>query len=317
VCAPNSVNITNPAVTAGSSGGTTITYWTNATGTSALANPSSITTGGTYYIESSNGGCSVIDPVVVSINTTPVLVTNNVVACLPNNADLTAPVVTNGSTGGGTLTYWMNAGATLPLINPNAVTTSGTYYIVSANGSCADTAAVGVTFNTGPVINITNADTTIQFGNSVQLNATGGVSYTWSGTWGLSCSNCPDPIASPPVTMTYTVTATDSNSCTGSDSVRITILQGENMLYIPNCITPNKDGDNEFFMVYGVNIKTINMKIFDRWGELIFESDDIKKGWDGRYKYEYVQTGVYVYAVECEWNDGNKEVRRGSVTVIY
>jgi len=211
----------------------------------------------------------------------------------------------------------MNAGATLPLANPNAVAASGTYYIVSANGSCADTASVAVTFTTGPVVNIINNDTTVAFGNPIQLNATGGTSYIWNGTWGLSCSTCPNPIANPPITMTYTVTATDANSCTGTDSVRITINQTENMLYIPNCITPNKDGDNEFFIVKGVNIKTINMKIFNRWGELIFESDDIKKGWDGRYKYDYVPTGVYVYAVECEWNDGNKEVRRGGVTVIY
>ncbi|WP_264521058.1 T9SS type B sorting domain-containing protein [Flavobacterium sp. N1994] len=159
VCSPNTVDITLPAVTAGSTGGGTLTYWTNATATTALANPTSVTSG-TYYIKSTLGSCFDIKPVVVTITTTPVLSINNPAAvCLPNTVDITLPAVTAGSTGVGTLTYWTNATATTSLTNPTSVSASGTYYIKSTVGSCFDIKPVTVTINTTPVLIITNPAT--------------------------------------------------------------------------------------------------------------------------------------------------------------
>uniref|UniRef100_UPI0026098737 T9SS type B sorting domain-containing protein n=1 Tax=Flavobacterium sp. TaxID=239 RepID=UPI0026098737 len=152
-CAPNTVNITAAAVTAGSTGGGVLTYWVDAAATTTpLATPSAVATSGTYYIKSSLGSCTDIEPVVVVINPTPVLtITNPAAVCAPTTIDITAAAVTAGSTGGGVLTYWVDAAAaTTPLATPSAVATSGTYYIKSTVGSCTDIEAVVVTINPLP-----------------------------------------------------------------------------------------------------------------------------------------------------------------------
>ncbi|QBZ98742.1 T9SS type B sorting domain-containing protein [Flavobacterium sangjuense] len=159
VCSPGTVNITAPAVTAGSTGGGTLSYWTDAAATSGmtLAQASAIATSGTYYIKSSLGNCSDIEPVTVTITTPPVLViTNPAAVCAPNTVDISLPAVTAGSTGGGTLSYWINAAATTALANYTAILSSGTFYIKSTVGSCSDIEPVTVVVNPTPVLVITN-----------------------------------------------------------------------------------------------------------------------------------------------------------------
>ncbi|MFD0777747.1 hypothetical protein ACFQZF_03670 [Flavobacterium myungsuense] len=77
MCSPATINITLAAVTAGSTGGGVLSYWTNATATTPLATPTAIATSGTYYIKSTSGICSDIKPVIIKITTTPVLSITN------------------------------------------------------------------------------------------------------------------------------------------------------------------------------------------------------------------------------------------------
>jgi gliding motility-associated-like protein len=145
---PSTVDLTSAAVTTGSTGSGTLSYWTNIGCTTPLATPSAVTTTGTYYIKSTVGTCTDSKPVNVVVNTTPVLViTDPAAVCSPLTVDITASAVTSGSTGGGTLTYWTNAGCTLPLASPSAITTSGTYYIKSTSTICSDIASVNVVVN--------------------------------------------------------------------------------------------------------------------------------------------------------------------------
>ncbi len=204
VCAPNTVDITLPAVTAGSTGGGTLTYWTNASATIPLANPNTIATSGTYYIRSALGGCVDINPVVVTINPSPsLIITNPSAVCSPSTVNLTLPAITLGSTGGGTLSYWTNATATTALINPNAVGVSGTYYIKSTVGTCTDIEPVTVTINPSPSLIITNP-TTVCTPNTVNITlaavtagSTGGgtLSY-WTNAGATSALANPNAIAS-------------------------------------------------------------------------------------------------------------------------
>jgi gliding motility-associated-like protein len=73
---------------------------------------------------------------------------------------------------------------------------------------------------------------------------------------------------------------------------------GGTSLYIPNTFTPNHDGLNDRFLAYGDGIMTFDMKIFNRWGELIFETSDPTWGWDGQYKGTMVENDVYVYVIK-------------------
>ncbi|MBX7242323.1 MAG: T9SS type A sorting domain-containing protein [Bacteroidia bacterium] len=163
VCNPNTVDITAPAVTAGSSlpSGTVLSYWTNAGATSSLSTPSAVNVGNTYYIKAETGaGCADINPVVVTINPTPALViTDPAAVCSPATVDITAAAVTAGSTLPATsaLTYWNDFAATNSLSSPSAVATSGNYYIKAETGAgCSNTDSVFVLINPSPILVITD-----------------------------------------------------------------------------------------------------------------------------------------------------------------
>jgi len=165
ICAPASVNITLASVTAGSTipSGTTLNYYTDAAGTIVLANPTAITTSGTYYIKAITlTGCSDIKPVTVTINPQPVLtISTPVAACAPATINITTAPVTAGSTipSGTTLNYYTDAAGTTILTNPGAITTSGTYYIKATTlTGCSDIKPVTVTVNLQPIF--TAASTT-------------------------------------------------------------------------------------------------------------------------------------------------------------
>lgn len=90
----------------------------------------------------------------------------------------------------------------------------------------------------------------------------------------------------------------------------------ESRLYVPNAFTPNGDGLNDVFKTPGIYIKEYNIKIFDRWGELIFESDDMYKNWNGRYKGELSELEAYMYVIESVGVDGIKRSYKGTVNLI-
>ncbi|MEY4604109.1 MAG: hypothetical protein RIT43_1401 [Bacteroidota bacterium] len=245
VCSPNTVDLTAASVTTGSTGVGTLTYWTNPAATTALSNPNAVVTSGTYYIQTVSGGCSDIEPVVVTVNTSPSLVvTSPPAVCEPNTVDITSLSVTTGSTGGGTLTYWTDAGATVSLSNPNAVSATGTYYIQSTLGSCTDIEAVTVTINTTPVLTITApvavcSPSTIDLTDpAVTAGSTGGGTLTYWTTAGATSSlSNPGAVAT---SGTYYIQSANG-ACTDIEPVTVTVnvTPNLNITNPPAACTPN------------------------------------------------------------------------------
>jgi gliding motility-associated-like protein len=125
------------------------------------------------------------------------------------------------------------------------------------------------------------------------------------------------------VPVTYTVTGfvdvNDSLTCQDSDTIRV-LLQEVNV-YIPNAFTPNGDGRNDVFLIYGWGFKNFSLKIYDRWGEKLFETTNPNVGWDGTYRGKALNPGVYVYHADIEFIDKSKPDEyiqhwKGSVTLI-
>jgi gliding motility-associated-like protein len=167
------------------------------------------------------------------------------------------------------------------------------------------------------------SDTTLDLGESIQLSSSFSPyapstisSYSWTPALGLSCIDCPNPIATPYAKQTqYVLTITYNDHCTASATMNI-LVEGGKPVYIPNSFSPNGDGNNDIFQVYGAGIKTIDLKIFNRWGELVYQSNNQFSGWDGTYKGVLQNPSVFVYQVAITYLNDKQDKQVGSITLI-
>jgi gliding motility-associated-like protein len=192
-----------------------------------------------------------------------------------------------------------------------------TYFaaVTDANG-CIDTFRTIVSVKSLPVINITNRDTVIKYGKSVVLNVFGGTQYYWTPLAGLSNANNVSPTASPLVTTTYRVVGVGTNGCRGEDSVRIT-LDYKAPISVPNAFSPNGDGRNDIFRLLGVSFQTLTeFRVFNRWGQEVFSTQDINGGWDGTFNGKPAEMGTYNYIIRVGYPDGASETVKGDVTLV-
>jgi gliding motility-associated-like protein len=201
---------------------------------------------------------------------------------------------------------------------------AGTYTIIAQDAYGCDTSfSIVVPEPLPATVQILPGDSTITAGTTLQLYTSFGPysidsirSYSWSPGTGLSCIDCSGPQVSPYSNVsTYTVLVTYNQGCTASASVQITV-NGEPPVYVPNAFTPNGDGVNDVWYVYGTGIKDMKAMIFDRWGEKVFESDDQSIGWDGTFRGQMQSPDVYIYLVNIVYLDGTTTSKQGSVTLI-
>ncbi len=166
-------------------------------------------------------------------------------------------------------------------------------------------------------------DTTVYYGENATLYSDAGGDYTWSPTDGIVCANCPVTEVLPPFSIDYVMTSYDENGCVASDDVMVTVLPDPgNIIYIPNTFTPNGDNINDVFFVFGYNFVMINkIEVYDRWGEMVFFGEnitpnDVSKGWDGTFKGQAANNGVYAYVIQVQFETGQKTSQFGNVTLI-
>lgn len=247
------------------------------------------------------------DSITAIVTTTPATCGSNI-----GSATITA----NGGTG--SLTYLWNGNETTSTIDGIG---AGTYTVnITDSLGCVQTAAGNVTSTGGPTANA-GTDITILSGTSTQLNATGGGTYSWTPSLGLSCTNCANPIATPLITTDYCVTITDVNGCTDTACVRVTVnsqLPCIDNYTVPTAFSPNNDGHNDLFILHGWEncVTEFSMLIYDRWGEKVFESTDPAISWDGNFNGKLMGSGVFVYYIEANTSSGEKITKKGNITLI-
>lgn len=170
-----------------------------------------------------------------------------------------------------------------------------------------------ITVHDNPSVNAGSDQSMIQ-GSSVQLVSTEqGNSYSWKPSAGLSCTACKEPLASPLQTTIYYLTITNWKGCSATDSVTVFVDIPE--LFVPNIFSPNSDGVNDKLFVHG-RFKSVELAVFNRWGQKVFESSDQNIGWDGTFKGQALDPGVFAYVVKVIYLDGRKETKQGNVTLI-
>lgn len=158
-------------------------------------------------------------------------------------------------------------------------------------------------------------DVIIAIGDSTTLNGTGGTINGWDPPRGLSCIDCPNPIAYPDTTTMYYLSVTDINGCTSMDSVLVTVDETK-AWYLPNAFTPDGNSVNDVLYFYGTGVKEFILQVFDRWGEKVFETTDAKVGWDGNYKGKAALAGVYAYQLTITFKSTEVEQVKGNLNLI-
>lgn len=174
-----------------------------------------------------------------------------------------------------------------------------------------------------PIVVDVNPDTVFMTpGESAQaivtfINATN-VTYNWTPASGLSCSDCFNPYVTVYQPSEFTVEVAMVNgtaTCYGYATLHAEVGQPD-PVFVPNTFTPNGDGNNDFFLVYGNDIRSVSMRVFNRWGEKVFESSSVFEGWDGTYRGVKVNPDVYTYDVDIKLLTGKDVRKSGTVTLI-
>jgi gliding motility-associated-like protein len=158
--------------------------------------------------------------------------------------------------------------------------------------------------------------------DSVQIGSTprNEYIYWWLPATGLSNDSIANPKASPVVTTTYYLHQKDFKFDETIDSVTVFVKANcdtaSDDIYIPNIFSPNGDLNNDVLYVRSHNIKTMDFNIYNRWGEKVFETKDINKGWDGRFNGGACNEGVFVWYLNATLKDDKTITKKGNVTLI-
>jgi gliding motility-associated-like protein len=169
-----------------------------------------------------------------------------------------------------------------------------------------------------PHVHLANVTPTqvIHYGSTAHLNADGGYYYHWEPAQGLDNANIKDPITMPLEPTIYTVYAMNEyGGCRDSATIKVDLVNDQE--FIPSAFTPNFDGKNDEFKI--VNMRSqrlLEFRVYDRWGQKVFETKDPSQGWDGNYNGKAMDSGVYSYIIHVAMPDGTQTTYRGNVTLL-
>lgn len=309
ICSASAVTLTTPT-------GSGYNYvWNDGTANIGTTNSVTVspTVTTTYYISTTfnPGGCTSRDTVTIFVNSLADTLAAAQAGCSCDDGTATA----SPSGGVPPFTYSWSNGATGPFISGLE---PGLY-------TCTITDSAGCTYTTSVLVTcITSMDadagiaTTILQGESTMLNGSGGQYYTWSPSGDLSCVNCTNPVASPSVTTTYTLTTSDSTGCIQTDTVTVFVEIVCGKIFVPNAFSPNDDGQNDilYCRVDPLCVTSFEFIVFNRWGEAVFRTEDPTIGWDGIWRGVKCETAVFTWMAKGTFVDGTPLEGSGNVSLI-
>jgi gliding motility-associated-like protein len=288
--------------------------------TSDLENPGFAATGigGTYTVTvTSATGCTQTASTTIQILSAPqVTAANTGPYCSVATINLLAePAGQQTYSWAGPNSFGSSAqNPSLPALND-----SGTYTVtVTDTNGCSASASTEVLVNiiSGGAA-VAGTDTILWKGDTIQLNAFGGVNYNWTPATSISCTTCSNPFVWPNTDITYYVSVGNNAGCSSDDSVRIMVrIRPPALLFIPNAITPNGDGYNDTWFIKDLDLYPQNdVRIVNRWGDEVFAQSPYQNQWAGTWKGENLPGGTYYYILRVLYN-GEYVKFDGPITII-
>lgn len=288
-CAGSSTTLT-------ASGGTTYVWSDGST------NASITVTQGTYTVTVADANtCTASANAIVTQSTSlTITISGTLTYCPGNNTTLTAS---------GATSYVWNDGST----NASITTTAGSYSVTGTDAGCTGTNTAIVT--EVPLAPLNLGDDVSECTDSLVIvdAGSGYTSYNWAG--GETTQTI-----QPTTSGSYAVTVVDADNCSTSGSVNVTFsecVEPEDLtVFVPNAFTPNGDGNNDIFLCYITGVVFAEIQVFNRWGEKVFETNNVFEGWSGLFKGEQCKPGVYVYNVNAVGYNDERHRYKGTVTLI-
>ena len=323
VVSPETCASANGSITGITSSGGLSPYTYDWNGSNTSSEDTSGLSAGSYTLTVADGnGCSSsMGPIVVgsidgpTIDATSIIITDE--DCFAGNGSITGITIT-----GGTNPYsyaWNGVVGNLDAID---LTNNDYSLVVTDDNGCTDAYGPISISNSG----IPNADFDLS-GNPVALGETlvatnnssnGAVSFLWDLGDGSTSTNInPSITYSAEGSYTICLIAYTATSCSDTTCKTVEIIEEvESVIGIPTAFSPNNDTHNDVLYVRGSGIQSFTLMIYNRYGEKVFESNDLANGWDGTYKGELQNTGVFAYYLEYEYVNGDKNSLKGNITLV-
>lgn len=295
-------------------------------GTGATFTTTPIAGASIYFVRATDSnGCGEVREVTVNNFPISATITPPVILCVP--ATTTALGVVNLAPAQ-TLTYsWSPANAVTPptgspVVTVNAALAQNFSVILANQYGCLDTLSTTVTILDLPgTVSLNINPTEVLLGESSQLEVLGctGCSYQWSPAATLSDDDIRNPVATPTETTEYTVVVS-SNGCSTTlrGTVTVTYLCEEPYIFFPSAFTPNGDGENDELRLRARPplVLEVNWVIYNRWGQKMFEAQNLNDAWDGTYKGQQLPPDVYGFYLTVSCPGGETFTKKGNVTLL-
>ncbi|MGN6213146.1 LamG-like jellyroll fold domain-containing protein [Parafilimonas sp.] len=267
-----------------------------------IANPIATVSSTTTFVATgtANNSCSAQDSVTITVNPIPVFAVNpqDTSVCLGDSIKFTA-------TGGDVFKWFPDENISDPLLPDPIIypTFNATYNVIVTNSACkvSDTLSANIVVNEIPKVTLTKSNDVDCLTPQAVLRAEGGIQYTWEPATFISNIYINNPVVSPPADTWYAVNVKDQNGCKSKDSILVksSFAVGASPFQVPGAFTPNNDGLNDCFSLKNWGpVDFFDILIYDRWGYLVFHSNNINACWDGTVKGAPQGAGTFVYQVK-------------------
>ena len=271
-----------------------------------------------YYVTANLGRCQARDSVAVKVAAYPSAAAGtSVTICYGSRVQLSGSVT-------GSVFAWSPTTSLINerTLNPIAGPTKTTAYVLSATDTigCPKPKTDTIVVTVIPPIRAYAGNDTVAVPNEpLQLTATGGSGYLWSPSSFLSDPAIANPVALFDKTIdsiTYTVRVSEG-SCYSTDHITVRIYKNGPDILVPSGFTPNGDGRNDLIRPVLIGISRFNFfSVYNRWGQLIFTTHEVNKGWDGNFNGVAQPGGTYVYQAQGADYQGKPIFRKGTVVLV-